>query len=308
MSLSLINAPQDDSAENVVYLTTAPCYVTVEPDVFFEVKEFFSTDKDRSQEDLTALGLQATAAATDMADATAAGIQDAFASKKSVIFNCELHAPKIALPLKGARAKGEPEIVLFVDLGFLTARSAGQMESSFIAKAAGQKDCDSERFIFNLRDVSAAIIDAPSFNWEASAAEKDLRFLDKFAAVAVVQSALLGASQEVPSLQVSLLAPSLHLNVGPGLVQSASRVVAPFLSLSETEVEGPGPSPDGVDVQLEGEVLVLQWTGVARNVPELQRRRAQLKDMKFFVFQETEGPNVAENIVTLSGKLSLIHI
>ena len=302
VSLSLINAPQDDSAENVVYLTTAPCYVTVEPDVFFEVKEFFSTDKDRSQEDLTALGLQATAAATDMADATAAGIQDAFASKKSVIFNCELHAPKIALPLKGARAKGEPEIVLFVDLGFLTARSAGQMESSFIAKAAGQKECDSERFIFNLRDVSAAIIDAPSFNWEASAAEKDLRFLDKFAAVAVVQSALLGASQEVPSLQVSLLAPSLHLNVGPGLVQSASRVVAPFLSLSETEVEGPGPSPDGVDVQLEGEVLVLQWTGVARNVPELQRRRAQLKDMKFFVFQETEGPNVAENIVTLSGK------
>ena len=302
VSLSLINAPQDDLAEKVVYLTTAPCYVTVEPDVFFDVKEFFSPDKDRSQEDLTALGLQATAAATDMADATAAGIQDAFTSKKSIIFNCELHAPKIALPLKGARARGEPEIVLFVDLGFLTARSAGQMESSFIAKAAGQKESDSERFIFNLRDVSAAIIDGPSFNWEASAAEKDLRFLDKFAAVAVVQSALLGVAKEVPSLQVSLLAPSLHLNVGPGLVQSASRVVAPFLSLSATEGEAPGPSSDGVDVELEGDVLVLQWTGVARNVPELQRRHAQLKDMKFFLFQEAEGPSIAENVVTLSGK------
>ena len=44
------------------------------------------------------------------------------------------------------------------------------------------------------------------------------------------------------------------------------------------------------------------FRSVARNVPELQRRHAQLKDMKIFVFQEAEGPSVAENIVSLSGK------
>merc|ERR1712091_324941 len=66
VNLSLINAPQDESAENIVYLTTAPCYVTVEPDVFFDLKDFFAPGVERSQQDLTALGLQASAAATDM--------------------------------------------------------------------------------------------------------------------------------------------------------------------------------------------------------------------------------------------------
>jgi len=301
VNLSLINAPQDESAENIVYLTTAPCYVTVEPDVFFDLKDFFAPGVERSQQDLTALGLQASAAATDMADATAAGIQDALASKKNVIFNCELHGPKIAVPLKTDRSGSEPEIVLFVDLGFMTLRSAGQMESNFIATATEQKENDTEKFIFNLRDVSAVIIDGPSFNWENSVSEKDLRFLDKFASVAVVQSALPGAPQEVPSVQVSLLAPSLHLNFGPALVRDTVRIVAPFLSLSDATAESPG-ALDAVDVLFEGEILAIQWTGVARNIPELQLRRAQLKDMKFHVFSATGASTVPECVIPLSGK------
>ena len=255
LSVSVIQRPQDDSADAILDVVLTPSYVYYTASTVDKVVKFFTPPKELQSLDFSGLGAVATSQLERARRVAAEYAAAALSNKPRLRMKLDLEAPKVAIPVKDSLG----EVSLALDLGRFIIETDPETAAHLSPEEAGLYEC----IRLTGSNVSAYAVDG-AFDWAtvaeeaagsdaaAAAADDDAKeggksskksnfkfvpLLDRCGMRIGLQAARF-PDPKYPAIRVSPTIPVLHFHFSPGRIGRLLRVinaVLPSASSSSTD-------------------------------------------------------------------------
>ena len=320
LAASIINRPQDNSADVVVDVVLTPSYVYYKASTVDRVVKFFTPPSELRSLDFSGLSAAATSQLERARKAAAEYAAAALSNKPRLRMKLDLEAPKVAIPVEDSDGK----VSLALDLGRFIIETDPATAASLPPEEAGLYEC------IHLvgSNVSAYVVDG-SFDWAALGQDKSspklVPLLDRCGMEVGLQAARY-PEPKYPTLRLSPTVPVLHFHLSPGRIGRLLRVIngalpPPSTGLGPSELTAPSSTPgpatlgvvgsgegeegdeDGAGAEgwraradFEGPIKVLTWTGLGRTTASWCPRYAVLYQGKIYLYEHEHGSKVVSTL------------
>jgi hypothetical protein len=238
LEVSLVQRPQDNSADLLVDVILTPSYVYYSAESVDRVVKFFTPPRELQALDFTTLSAAATTQLERARRAAAEYAAAALSNKPRLRMRLDLEAPKVAIPVKDAQG----EVSLALDLGRFIIETDHSTAAGLSPEEAGLYEC----IKLTGSNVSAYAVDG-KFDWQSlsttsgntstSSGNTASSGTTKGSRTAILVPLLDRCGMEIglqaarypdpkyPMIRLSPTIPVLHFHISPGRIGRLLRVI-----------------------------------------------------------------------------------